>query len=511
MTFKSTLLRQASLSLGLCAVFTAGALFAPVDFATAQSRSGGAVVAGGPNGAPSSFADLIEHVSPAVVQINVVTEIPQRNLRFSGPDGLPDLDQLPPQFREFFRRFNPEDLEPEPREGRGQGSGFFISEDGFLVTNNHVVENATEIRVILDNGDDYEAELVGRDPETDMAVLKVDADEAFAFVEFAETTEDLRVGDWVVAVGNPFGLGGTATAGIISAIGRGVGNSLYNEFIQIDAPINRGNSGGPTFDLSGHVIGVNSQIFSPSGGSVGIGFAIPSDVAARITKVLIENGTVERGWLGVEIGAVNENQALSLGLEGTSGALVNTVVPDSPADQAGFEPGDVILAMNGVDVEDNRQLTRLVGELRVSERAEFTIWRNDSEAELTAVIGSRIEGLGRTDTQSRPSSDGPRQASELGLSVRNLDDRARSELELGEEVSGVVVTSVTRRSDAEQEGFRPGDVITEVQRQAVDDVDAFEAAVEDVRASGRPAVLLTVVNRLGSRLIGLPFDTDENG
>ena len=315
-----------------------------------------------PRGAPLSFADLIEQVEPAVVSVNVTTEREVSRLGdmqqfFEQFRGMPGLDEF------MEERRQEQEEEPETREGRSLGSGFFISRDGYIVTNNHVVEGATAIQVVLKDGSELDAELVGTDAQTDLAVLRVTETGEYPFVTFGDSRA-MRKGDWVVALGNPFGLGGTATAGILSADGREIGpDSPYTDFLQIDASINRGNSGGPTFDLNGNVVGVNTAIFSPTGGSVGIGFAIPAELAEEVTQALIKDGKVSRGWLGVAIQDLTDDMAEAQGLKDAKGAIIADVTGGSPAEKGGLERGDIILSVNGDKVTDATSTTRLVGKL----------------------------------------------------------------------------------------------------------------------------------------------------
>src|SRR5690348_1292052 len=301
------------------------------------------------NGAPFSFADLVERVSPAVVSVTVEAKAEPMAAMGQLPDNIPE------PFRQFFRNFGGQNAVPQ--KSIGVGSGFIIDKAGYIVTNNHVVDHSSKISVKLPDGRTFDAKLIGTDPATDVALIKVKSDKALPTVEFGDDRQ-LRVGDWVVAVGNPFGLSNSVTAGIVSSIGRDVGNGPYTDFIQIDAPINRGNSGGPTFDLRGQVIGMNSMIFSPSGGSVGIGFAIPASTVHDVVGQLLAHGRVARGWLGVEVQAITPEMAASFGSKELKGAIVANVVPGGPAQKAGFHQGDLVVAINGAAVNDSRDLTR---------------------------------------------------------------------------------------------------------------------------------------------------------
>jgi len=426
-----------------------------------------------PASGPGGFADIIQRVAPAVVSIDVRRPAPAQT----------DLTQLFPGLPFPFRFGVPEDGGKAPRpDARISGSGFFISATGYIVTNNHVVENATKVSVRLNDGRELDAKIVGRDALTDLAVLKVEGS-GFSYVSF-ETRARPRVGDWVIAMGNPFGLGGTATSGIISAYGRDIGEA-YVDYLQIDAPINHGNSGGPTFDVHGQVIGVNTAIYSPSGGSVGIGFAIPADVADRITKQLIASGSVTRGYIGATIQTITPDIADSLGLKGRKGALVAEVTVGGPADKAGVKAGDAILALNGQPLSSSADLTRRVGEARPGERLALQIQRDGRALTLGLVAGERPADSAQAKVQ--PASEDV-----LGLAVEPLDDNTRSQLGLGDKVSGVVVTRIKPGSDAADKGLRPGDVITRASDRPVASRQDLQAAVEAARKLGRSSALLRV-------------------
>ncbi len=452
-----------------------------------------------PQGAPMSFADLIEHVSPSVVSIYAsgTVEVDERTI---------PMPNIPPQFREFFDPFRGGEGAPEPRERRSQGSGFFISAEGYVVTNNHVIDGANEITVALSDGREFEATLIGTDPATDLAVLKVEGEDAFPFVEF-DRDPHVRVGDWVIAVGNPYGLSGTATAGIISAIGRPIGNQTYTDFLQIDAPINRGNSGGPTFDIHGNVVGVNSQIFSPTGGNVGIGFAIPSDLAARIADQLIANGEVQRGWLGVSIQTLTEDLAEGLGVDkDLSGVLVADVVEGSPAQEAGLQPNDVVTKFNGDEIEDARDLTRRVGEVAPGDRIRLTVLRDGREETVRVTIAQRKDDTASENT-NQPNLD-PGQVSMFGMVLEPANDAARERFNLDDQV-GLVVSAVDRGSEAANKGIRPGDLIVEATGRDVASAADFREAVQAARDNGRRALLVRVVSQGGVRYAALEFQDEE--
>ncbi|MBS0386491.1 MAG: Do family serine endopeptidase [Proteobacteria bacterium] len=447
-----------------------------------------------PGGAPMSFANLIEHVRPAVVSISVR----QR------PDAAqsPSLEGLPPGFEQFFRG-QPGRPQPAPV---ALGSGFFIDGNGTIVTNHHVIDGAEEITIHTSDGRDLPAEVVGSDELTDLAVLRVRGGGHFPYVTFDDATH-VRVGDWVVAVGNPFGLDGTATAGIVSAMGRrDAGSSAYVDYMQIDAPINRGNSGGPTFDLAGNVIGVNSAIYSPTGGSVGIGFAIPSNVASRVVAQLLRSGRVTRGWIGVSIQPLDEDIAHSVGLQNTHGALVGAVVADGPAAHAGIQQGDVILAFNGQSIEDSRDLTQRVGATPIGQTSRIEVLRNGQRRTLT------IQPRERPSEQQLASADGsgggqnvtPQQPNvvqgALGITVRPITPAERTQYQLNANESGVVITAMDQSSGLLDKGVTVGDVILQAGGRTVHSAQELTAAAEQARRAGRP-LLMQVYGRGGRRFV----------
>ncbi|MEM9738867.1 MAG: Do family serine endopeptidase [Pseudomonadota bacterium] len=445
-----------------------------------------------PGDAPVSFADLVEQVSPAVVSVNVVS----LRDRGEGFEEFMERFRDMPGFDDFMdRRRDDEAPAPEQEEARSLGSGFFISPDGFIVTNNHVVEGATEIEVVLEDGRELSAEIVGTDPSTDLAVLKVDEGDAFPYVEFA-TQSLVRRGDWVLALGNPFGLGGTATAGIVSADGRRnqLGrSSTYTDFLQIDAAINRGNSGGPTFDLNGRVVGVNTAIFSPTGGSVGIGFAIPAQLANQITETLIRDGRVSRGWLGVIIQDLTVDMAEAQGLSDDEGAIVADVTDGSPAEEYGLERGDIILSVNGRDVQDSTQLTRVVGSLLAGSTNEFGILRDGARQTVSVTVGERPENPladnagDQSDDTITEESDGP-----LGVSVKPLDSDLRTALGLDDDEQGLVITEMEVDSPLRDANIQSGMAILEINGRSLATQSDMERAIEAAREAGRDKVLVAV-------------------
>ncbi len=445
----------------------------------------------------TSFADLVDRVKPAVVSVRVKIAVDQEE------GGGPSLQQFgfPPgsPFEEFFRRFGaPQDQEqrpgrrgPSPRRfGEAQGSGFFISEDGYIVTNNHVVEKSSEVEVRTDDGKTLTAKVIGTDPRTDIALLKVDAKGPYPFVSFGEGLP--RVGDWVLAVGNPFGLGGTVTAGIVSARGRDIGAGPYDDFLQIDASVNRGNSGGPAFDLAGNVVGVNTAIASPSGGSVGIAFAIPAETVQKVVGEIRDHGTVRRGFLGVQIQPVTEDIASSIGLSKAEGAIVARVENDSPADKAGVKTGDAITSVNGKTVKDARELSREIAGFNPGSTVKLKVWRDgkerDVEVKLTELPGE--EGGAKAADE--------REGGSLGLRLAPAGSVG------GAGKEGVVIVGVEPNSQAEERGFRTGDVILEVSGQKVESPADVRKAVAAVRKDGKRAVLFRVQSQEGTRFIALP-------
>ncbi|MET0545687.1 MAG: Do family serine endopeptidase [Caulobacterales bacterium] len=467
-----------------------------------------------PTGAPMSFADLIERVSPAVVSISVKARAPEAaaNSPFEyGGEGAPDEEF---DFRKFFGDPGGRGQQKAP-EIRSMGSGFVINEGGNIVTNFHVIDGAEEITVALKDGREIEADLVGADKATDLAVLKLREKGPYKFVSF-DTAEDIRVGDWVVAVGNPFGLGGTATAGIVSADGRKIGGP-YTDFLQIDAPINRGNSGGPTFDLKGRVIGVNSAIFSPSGGNVGIGFAIPSTTAARVVDALMKNGRVARGWLGVSVQDVNKDIASGLGLKDAKGAIISSVVDGGPAAKGGFRSGDVVLTINGKKVDDAGDLTRQVGDLGAGKNVPVEVLRDGKRQSMRVTVGDRPSEEKLASLDYRRSNDTPAPGAAaaggteaLGMAFGALRPDDRTRLGLTKDEPGALVTDVDPDSEAGQRGMRAGVAILEAGGKAVRSAADVNRAVSDAKRDGRETVLLLVQVRQGAR-IWLPVPVTKGG
>lgn len=437
--------------------------------------------------APFSFADLVERVSPAVVSIKSETTNNESELE----------DNIPQQFRDLFQQFGQKPPQM-PRRALSAGSGFIIDKAGYVVTNNHVVDASKKITVTLPDKREFTARLVGTDPVTDVALLKIQSDKPLPMVEFGDDKR-LRVGDWVVAVGNPFGLSNSVTAGIVSSLGRNIdGSQQYTNFIQIDAPINRGNSGGPTFDLRGQVIGMNSMIFSPSGGSVGIGFAIPASLIHDVIAQLKDHGRVSRGWLGVEIQPVTPEIAASLGIKEAKGAIVANVVPSGPAAKAGFEQGDIVTAINGQPVEDHSDLTRKVAAVPSGQVANFLVSRGGKPQQLKVTIGTRPDERVAMNASSGKAGAPAASANAAGLALSSVTPETKKAFNLADTVSaGAVITKVDPDSDAADKGLQAGDVVLKIGNRTVRTPADFQTGVTDAKKGGRTSVLLLVARGQG--------------
>jgi serine protease Do len=441
---------------------------------------------------PTGFADIVEKVKPAVFSVRVKM---RAETQVSSGDEMPFPKGSP--MEKFFKQFGmPEGIPNAPRGrqfGQAQGSGFFISADGYAVTNNHVVDKATTVEIATDDGKTYPAKVLGTDPRTDLALIKVEGGN-FPYVKLADATP--RIGDWVLAVGNPFGLGGTVTAGIVSARGRDIGTGPYDDFLQIDAPVNKGNSGGPTFNTEGSVIGVNTAIFSPSGGSVGIAFAIPADTVKTVVAQLKEKGSVTRGWIGVQIQPVTPEIADSLGLKKAGGALVAEPQKDSPAVKAGIQAGDVITAVDDKAVLDARDLARKIGGMAPGTTVKVAVYRGGAEKIFSMTLGelpNLREARAEPDQGGRQkgSTDEPR----LGLSLAPG----------GGNEQGVVIAEVDPSGPAADFGFKAGDVILEVAGNTVKTPDELRRALGKARAEGKHSVLMRVKSEQGTRYVAVPL------
>jgi serine protease Do len=451
---------------------------------------------------PSSFADIVENVAPAVVNISTSKAVSRSASEFPFPEPPPGSP-----FEDFFREFFDRDRPPDqpPRRQSSLGSGFVVDPEGYVVTNNHVIAEADQISVVFSDETSYEAELVGRDTKTDLALLKIEPDHPLPAVTFGDS-DGVRVGDWIIAIGNPFGLGSTVTAGIVSALSRDIRAGPYDAFIQVDAPINRGNSGGPSFNLNGEVIGINTAIFSPSGGNVGIGFAIPANLALPVIESLKDEGRVRRGWLGVRIQTVTEEIAESLGLDETSGALVASVTPGGPAEEAGIAQGDVILEFDGKTVDRMRGLPRLVAETSIGKAVEVVVWRGGERQTVSVSLGElpedeELAALTQTEADTPSSSE----IESLGVTVATLTEELRQRFELGEDAQGVVIVDVAEAGPASEESLRPGDVIVEVSQEEVGSPAEVEAKIDQAKDDDKRSVLLLIDRQGDLRFVALRF------
>lgn len=452
-----------------------------------------------------SFAPLVKKVSPAVVNISV-TQTAGADATAEEPEGMPSPGFPNSPFDEFLRRFfeqqNPNGqrhLFPHTPGSDARrialGSGFIIDPSGYVVTNSHVVGDAAKVEVTLQDDSKYPAKIIGRDPKTDIAVLKIKAEKALPYVTFGDSS-GAQVGDWVMAVGNPFGLGGTVTTGIISARGRDIHSGPFDDFLQIDAPINRGNSGGPTFNLDGQVIGINTAIYSPNGGSVGISFAVPSNVAKTVVEQLKEHGKVSRGWLGVQIQEITPAIAASLGLQGEHGALVALVTPNSPGARAGLKQGDVILSFNGNEVGRLRDLPRLVAATAPDTIAKLTVWRNGQTEEFHTTVGELLNTDQVASATGGQEEEQPARAEAFGMHFGPLTNALRQELRLAKDVHGVAITRVDPGSAADDVGLSEGDIIVAIDQQPVNSPREAVAKLKEVAASAKKSALL-LLNRHG--------------
>lgn len=447
---------------------------------------------------PESFADLAAKVSPSVVNITTSTTV--AGAANNGPRPIvPEGSPLEDFFRDFMDR---RDRGDSPRRSSALGSGFVISEDGYIVTNNHVIDKADQIEIEFFSGERLEATLIGTDPKTDIALLKVESEEPLPFVQFGNS-DIARVGDWVIAVGNPLGQGFSVSAGIISARERAL-SGTYDDFIQTDAAINKGNSGGPLFNVGGEVIGVNTAILSPSGGSIGIGFSMSASVVTKVVDQLKEFGETRRGWLGVRIQDVTADVAEALELEKAAGALV-TDVPDGPSKDAGLEAGDVIVTFDGKEVADTRELVRLVGNTTVGKAVRVMVVREGKSETLRVTLGRREEAEATAVPAAIQKSD-PVEAVILGMTIAVLNDELREQLGLGETATGLVVKSVDEESSAYEKGLRAGDLITEAGQQKISNVEELEARIASAKEAGRSSLLMLIRRQGEPRFVALSLE-----
>jgi serine protease Do len=459
---------------------------------------------------PTGFADIVERVKPSVisVRVNINEKVAKDDTANKNDDDSPFPPGSP--MERFFKRFGgPDGMPPGMRGGprggnrgqvTGQGSGFFISPDGYAVTNNHVVDGADKVEVTADDGKVYKAKVIGTDPRTDVALIKVEGGSNFPFAKLSDTKP--RIGDWVLAVGNPFGLGGTVTAGIVSASGRDIGNGPYDDFIQIDAPVNKGNSGGPAFNTEGEVMGVNTAIYSPSGGSVGIAFSIPASTVKTVIAQLKDKGTVSRGWIGVQIQPVTADIADSLGLKKAEGALVAEPQANGPAAKAGIESGDVITAVNGETVKDARELARTIGALAPGAAVKLNVLHKGKDTTVNLTLGqlpNSMEAKADTDKSDRDTKKRGSDVPKLGLTLAPADSVA------GAGKDGVVVTEVDPKSAAAERGFKEGDVILEVGGKSVTNAGDVRDALDAARTDNKNSVLMRVKSGGSARFVAVPI------
>lgn len=468
-------------------------------------------------GAPDSFADLAAKLLPAVVNVSSTQTLTAKN---GGPGVGPEMPVFPPgsPFEQFFKDFMNRNRqgqggsEPTPRRAQSLGSGFIIDPAGYIVTNNHVIEGADEVSVTLQDNTTLKAEIVGRDESGDIALLKVKSDKPLPTVPFGDSSAS-RVGDWVLAIGNPFGLGGSVTAGIISARGRDIHQGQYDDFIQTDAAINRGNSGGPLFNMDGQVIGINTAIFSPSGGSIGIGFSIPSNMAKTTVMQLKEFGHARRGWLGVKIQQVTPDIAESLGLKDASGAMVAGVTDGGPAEKAKLRGGDVILKFDGQDVREMHNLPRIVADTDVGKEVPVVVWRDGKEVTLQATLAERPsdEQLAATDSGKPTDATKPTDLTGLGMKIAPINKDLQDRFQLTDGQKGVVITDVTPDSPAGEKGLKPGDVIMEVQQGVVSTPDDVRKQVDAARKADRKFVLMLIQREGGVQYVPLALSKSDSG
>jgi serine protease Do len=445
---------------------------------------------------PDSFADMVEKLTPTVVNISTTQKI-----KGIAPGmqmfEMPNNNDISPEFKDFFEQFLGQNGRPVEREGASLGSGFIIDADGLVVTNNHVIANADEITVILSDDSKFKAKIIGRDVKTDLALLKIDAGKKLPFAVLGDS-DSARVGDWVVAIGNPFGLGGTVTAGIISARSRNINSGPFDDFIQTDAAINRGNSGGPMFNIKGEVIGINTAIFSPTGASVGIGFAVPTALANPVITQLKTSGRIERGWLGIKIRTVTEEFADSVGLKKASGAFIESVSKDSPASKAGIIKGDIITKFDGKEIKEMRNLPRVVAETKIGKTVTVEVWRKNAFKELSITVGELKEAEkadNSTGNESKEKLSNGKTNDILGLSIAAINPALASRYNIPEDVIGAVIIEVKQNSEAEKRKIKSGDLIIQVGDIVTKTPQDVINAVAELRKQGRKFALIQIARQ----------------
>ena len=446
----------------------------------------------------TGFADLIENVSSSVVHVSIIgtPKVNRPQQEFNFPPGSP--------FEEFFKRYRqPESDQKQRKRPLGIGSGFLISSDGYVITNNHVIDGGDEIKITLANGDEYDGKLVGSDKKTDLAVVKIESSEAFPFVKWGND-EQSRIGDWVLAIGHPFGLNGSASAstGIISARGRDIRSGPYDNYLQVDAAINRGNSGGPLFNLNGEVIGINTAIFSPNGGSVGIGFAIPSNLAVRVTEQLIATGSVERGLIGVQIQQITDELMDGFGRENKNGALVTSVVPGKPAEKAGLQAGDIILSFDGKTIKEMRDLPRIVADTKVGSKVPIGVWRDGKKIKKNIkVVKFDDEELAKASSESEQQEQSDK--GQIGAVLTLIDDDAREKFNIDDSINGVLVEEVDRDGLAASNGLVAGDIIQKIGKKSIKKLSDIEAAITAAKKNNVDTIVMLIYR--GNGVSFVPF------
>lgn len=459
--------------------------------------------------APDSFADLAARLLPAVVNVSSTQTITAKNMPGAGPEMpvFPPGSPFEQFFKDFMNRNRGQGGQPQPeRRAQSLGSGFIVDPTGYIVTNNHVIEGADEVSVTLQDNTTLKAKIVGRDESGDIALLKVDTGKPLPTVSFGDSSKS-RVGDWVLAIGNPFGLGGTVTAGIVSARGRDIHQGQYDDFIQTDAAINRGNSGGPLFNMDGDVIGINTAIFSPSGGSIGIGFSIPSNMAKLVVAQLKEYGHARRGWLGVKIQQVTPDIAESLGLKDAEGAMVAGVTDGGPADKAKIHSGDIILKFDGQDVKEMHNLPRIVADTDVGKDVPVILWRDGKEVTVNTTLAERPsdQQLAEAEATKAPDAAQPTDVAGLGMKIAPIGQDTRDKYQLSDTQKGVVITDVSPNSAAADRGLKAGDVIMEVQQNSVNSPAEVQKQMEAAKKADRKFVLMLIQRDGASQYVPLPL------